>query len=101
MGSVNSRNFCINGTVRVRDVSFLQSADVETWSEWIVGTKDLDASRAHCQAVATSEMAIEFPPEEQVKGEDLVAELLKSLYGTRKAAHNWEKKWQSAYRNEF
>ena len=36
----------------------------------------------------TSEMAIELP-EGQVKGEDLVGELLKSLYGTRKAAHNW------------
>ena len=50
----------------------------------------LDASRAHCQAEATSQMAIELPPEEQVKGEDMVGELLKSLYG----AHNWEKKWQ-------
>ena len=54
----------------------------------------LDTSRAHCQAVPTSEMAIEFPPEEQVKGKDLIGELLKSLYGTRKAAHNWEKKRQ-------
>ena len=50
----------------------------------------LDASRAHCQAEATSEMAIELSPEEQVKGEDF----LKSLYGTRKAAHIWEKKWE-------
>ena len=32
---------------------------------------------------------------EQVKGQDLVEELLKSLNGTRKAAHNWEKKWHS------
>ena len=55
----------------------------------------LDASRAHCQADATSEMAIELPAEEQVKGEDLVGELLKSLYETTKAAHKWEKKWQS------
>ena len=54
----------------------------------------LDASRVHCQAEATSEMTIELPPEEQVKGEDLIGELLKSLYGTRKAARNWEKKWQ-------
>ena len=54
----------------------------------------MDASRAHCQAGATSEMAIELPPEEQVKGEDLIGELLKLLYGTRKAAHNWENKWQ-------
>ena len=54
----------------------------------------LDASRAHCQAEATRGMAIELPPEEQVKGEDLIGELSKSLYGTRKAAHNWEKKRQ-------
>ena len=47
----------------------------------------LDASRAHCQAEATSEMAVELPPEERVKGEDLIGELLKSLYGTRKAVH--------------
>ena len=32
----------------------------------------LDASRAHCQADATSEMAIELPPEERVKGQNLV-----------------------------
>ena len=38
----------------------------------------LDASRAHCLAEATSEMAIELPPEEQVMGEDLIGELLKS-----------------------
>ena len=53
-----------------------------------------EASRAHCQAEATSEMAVELPPEEQVEGEDLIGELLNSLYGTRKAAQDWEKKWQ-------
>ena len=51
----------------------------------------LDTSREHCQADATSEMAVELPLEEQEKGEDLIKELLKSLYGTRKAAHNWKK----------
>ena len=50
----------------------------------------LDASRAHREAKATSEMAIELPPEEQVKGEDLIGELLKLLNETRKVAHNWE-----------
>ena len=29
----------------------------------------------HCQAEATSEMAIELPPEEQVEGEDLIGKL--------------------------
>ena len=29
-----------------------------------------------------------------MKGEDLIGELLKSLYETRKTAQNWEKKWQ-------
>ena len=48
----------------------------------------MDASRAHCQADATSEMEIELPPEEQVNGEDLIGELLKSLFGTRKEEHN-------------
>ena len=28
-----------------------------------------------------------------MKGEDLVGELLKSLCGARKTAHNWEKNW--------
>ena len=54
----------------------------------------LDASRAHCQAEATSEMAIELTPEEQVKPKDLMGDVLKSLNGTRRAAHTWEKKWQ-------
>ena len=36
----------------------------------------LDASRAHCQADATSEMAIELPFEDQVKGQGLVGVLL-------------------------
>ena len=54
----------------------------------------LDVSRTHCQAEATSEMAIELPPEEQLNGVDLIGELLKSLHGTRKAAHNWKNKWQ-------
>ena len=61
----------------MRDVFTFQSADVVTRGKW-----------------CDSEMAIELPPEEQVNGEDLIGELLKSLYGTRKAAHNWEKKWQ-------
>ena len=58
----------------------------------------LDASIAHCQADATSEMAIELPPEGQVKDQDLVGELLKSLYGAKNTSNNWEKKWQSRYR---
>ena len=61
----------------------------------------LDASRAHCQAEATSEMAIKLFLEEQVKGEDLIGDLLKSLYGTRKAAHNWEKVATSDRRQWF
>ena len=52
----------------------------------------LEYFQAHCQAEATSEMATKLPLEEQVKGEDLIGELLKSLFGTRKTAHNWEKK---------
>ena len=51
-------------------------------------------SKAHCQTEATNEMATELPLEEQVDGEDSTGELLKSLYRTRKAAHNGENKWQ-------
>ena len=66
------------------------------WKHRANGWNDSEdlVSRAHCQAVATSEMAVELPPEEQVEGEDSIGELLKSLYGSRKAAHNKEKKWQ-------
>ena len=96
-GKELARNFCINGNVRVRDVPFLQGADVETWSEWAVRTIDhvLRRIKSSLPGGRTSEMAIELRPEEQVKGQDSVGDLLKSLYGTRKAAHNWGKKFQS------
>ena len=41
LGSDDARNICINGTVRVRDVLTLQSADVETWCKWCFGSEDL------------------------------------------------------------
>ena len=37
-----------------------------------------DASRTHCEFEAASEIAIELPPEEQVKGEDLIGWVTKS-----------------------
>ena len=83
LGPDHARNVCVDGIVRVGDVLALQSADVEAWSKWCDGMF-MDASRAHCQADATSGTAIELPPEVQVKGEDLIGELLKSLHGTRK-----------------
>ena len=52
----------------------LGSADVEGWGKWCVGTEDhLHGcfQGTHCQADATSEMEIELPPEEQVKGRGL------------------------------
>ena len=63
----------------------LQSADVETWGEWAVGGRLCSWMRPGlpCQADATSEVATV----ERVKGEDLIGELLKSLYGTRRPAH--------------
>ena len=53
---------------------------------------------AHCEAEATTEMSIELLAEERVKGENCIGELLKSLYGIRKAAHSWEKKWFTSNR---
>ena len=102
MGAGSTRNLCVNGTTRVRDVPLLQSDDVEKAMTWKPGTSGpsarkimfLDTPRAHCRADATNEMAVDSPPEEQVKGKDSVGKLLKSLYGARKTAHNWEKKWQ-------
>ena len=92
LGLDDVRNVRIDRTVRVRDVFLLSKALM--WKPWTNGATTrnilfLDASRAHCQAEATSDMAIELPPEEQVKGEDLIGELLKSLYRTRKAAHDY------------
>ena len=60
----------------------------------------LDASRAHCQAEATSEIAIELPPEEQVKGEDMIGDLLKSLYGDTKSSGQVGEKVASYHRRE-
>ena len=65
----DARNVCIDGTIRVRDVLVLQSAVVETRGQVGATTRKilfLHTSRAHCQAEATSEMAIEMSPEEQV-----------------------------------
>ena len=98
MGPDNARDFCINGTARVRDVSFpprCWCGNLERVGRQHEEIMFLDASRAHCQADATSEMATEVPPEDQVTGQDFVGELLKSLCGTRNAAHNLERKWQS------
>ena len=65
LGPDDARNVCIDGTVQVRDVLTLRSADVETWDKWCVGSEDLFLGyfQAHCQAEATSEMAIELPLE--------------------------------------
>ena len=91
----HARDTCVDGPLECV-VLALQCADVETWASGPSARKIMfmAASWAHCQADATGEMAIELPPEEHAKGEDLIGELLKSLYGTRKAAQNWEKKWQ-------
>ena len=56
VGPDHARDTCVDGTVRVCDVLTLQSAEVEAWGKIIF----MDASRAHCQADATSVMAIEL-----------------------------------------
>ena len=96
MGAGSTRNLCVNGTARVRDVLFCSKA--MTWKPGTSGPSArkimfLDTPRAHCRADATNEMVVESPPEEHVNGKDSVGTLLKSLYGARKTAHNWEKKW--------
>ena len=51
----------------------------------------LDVKRAHFMAPVHREMYVELPPELKREGEDLVAKLKQSLYGTRDAPANWEK----------
>ena len=51
----------------------------------------IDVKRAHFVAEATRDLYVELPGEIRRPGEDKVGKLLKSLYGTRDAASNWEK----------
>ena len=79
----------------MRDV-FLFSK-VMTWTPGVGGSLArtivfLDASSVHCWADAMRLIAIELPPEDEVKDKDLVREVSRSLYVT---AHNWEKVWQN------
>ena len=50
----------------------------------------LDVRRAYFYAAATEKVYVELPPEEKEKGKDLVGLLLKSLYGARTGARNWQ-----------
>ena len=50
----------------------------------------LDVRRAFFYAEATEEVFVELPNEDKEPGKDLVGLLLKSLYGTRSAAKNWQ-----------
>ena len=50
-----------------------------------------DVSRVQCWADATREMAIEFPPGEQVEGKDLTGEFLRLLYRAQMTVNSCEK----------
>ena len=49
-----------------------------------------DVKRAFFNAFVKRTVFIELPPEDQVDGEDMVGELIRSLYGTRDAPVNWQ-----------
>ena len=51
----------------------------------------IDVKRAHFVSKAVRELYVELPPEMRQEGRDLVGKLIKSLYGTRDAAANWER----------
>ena len=51
----------------------------------------VDVKRAHFVSDATRELFVELPEEIRRAGEDKVGRLLKTLYGTRDAASNWER----------
>ena len=57
----------------------------------------LDVSRAHFHALATRLMFIKLPPGDEAPG--MVGRLLRSLYGTRDAAANWEAEWLRIFRD--
>jgi len=58
----------------------------------------MDVSRAYLHAPVLREIYVELPPEDQDEGQDLVGRLLKSLYGTRDAGANWERKCSEVFR---
>ena len=49
-----------------------------------------DVKRAFFNAFVKRTVFIELPPEDQVDGEDMIGELIRSLYGTRDAPVNWQ-----------
>ena len=56
----------------------------------------LDISRAYFNAKATRNLFIKIPPEDYEPGDEhKVGILMKSLYGTRDAAQNWENEYSS------
>ena len=57
-----------------------------------------DVARAYLHAPVLREIYVELPPEDQEEGRDLVGRLLKSLYGTRDAGANWERKCSEVFK---
>ena len=59
-----------------------------------------DVKRAHFHAKASRRIFIRLPPEDPRHGEPgLCAELKQSMYGTRDAAHNWEREYAATLRS--
>ena len=50
----------------------------------------LDVSRAHFHPMIKRKVHIELPEEDKIVGQDMVGELLRTMYGTRDAAASWE-----------
>ena len=73
VGPDHAKTFASMGPLKCVMFSLSKALIVEAWGKWCVGTED----DVHGCFQGT-----------------LAGGLLKSLCGTRKAAHNWEKKWQ-------
>ena len=52
----------------------------------------IDVKRAYFHAKARREMYVDLPPEDKEDG--MCGMLVKSMYGTRDAAHNWEHEYR-------
>ena len=55
----------------------------------------IDVRRAYSHAKARRDVYVQLPPEDQEEG--MCGKLMKSMYGTRDAAQNWEQEYATAF----
>ena len=61
-----------------------------------IGLMYIDVRRAYFQAMARRDVFVNLPDEDWEEG--MCGKLIKSIYGTRDAAHNWEEEYSGLWR---